>query len=151
MSDWQEEAAKLQDQKPRHLLFMCVANSARSQLAEGIARHLAPADVKVSSAGSQATAVRPQVIQVLSEIGIDASRQFSKGLENVDIDSVEAVITLCQEEVCPLFPRPVLKFHWALPDPVSNQGTEEDVLARFREVRDELLKRLRVVYSSPRE
>lgn len=147
MSDWRKDAERLREWQPRHILVLCVANSARSQLAEGIARHLAPVNVKITSAGSQATVVRPQAIQVLSEIGIDASSQYSKGIESVDIDSVEAVITLCKEEVCPVFTRPVLQLNWGLPDPARVEGTDKEKLSAFREVRDELMLRLESVFS----
>ncbi|MBK6765420.1 MAG: arsenate reductase ArsC [bacterium] len=151
MGDWRKEAERLREWQPRHLLFLCVANSARSQLAEGIARHLAPSDVKISSGGSKPSVIRPQVIEVLSEVGIDASQQYSKGLDDIALTSVTAVITLCQEEVCPVFIRPVLQLHWGLPDPAGVQGTAEEVLAGFRAVRDELLIRLRAVFATAQE
>ena len=105
--------------QPRHILFLCVANSARSQMAEGIARSLAPHGVKVSSAGSSPTSVRPQAIQVLNEIGIDISGHRSKGLDSIDAGSVDAVITLCAEEVCPVFLGKAHRLHWGLPDPAG--------------------------------
>ena len=101
--DWRTEAAELRAMRPRHILFLCVANSARSQMAEGIARSLAPPGVKVSSAGSSPASVRPQAIRALKEIGIDISGHRSKGLDSIDAGSVDAVITLCAEEVCPVF------------------------------------------------
>ena len=101
--EWRAEAEALRAKRPRHILFLCVANSARSQMAEGIARSLAPPGVKVSSAGSSPASVRPQAIQVLKEIGIDISGHQSKGLDSIDAGSVDAVITLCAEEVCPVF------------------------------------------------
>jgi arsenate reductase len=130
---------------PRHILFLCVANSARSQMAEGIARSLAPADVVISSAGSFPAPVRLQAIQVLREIGIDISGHRSKGLDSIDAGSVDAVITLCAEEVCPVFLGKVRRVHWGLPDPAAVTGTEETRLNAFRAVRDELLRRLKVV------
>ncbi|MGZ8474575.1 MAG: arsenate reductase ArsC, partial [Candidatus Deferrimicrobiaceae bacterium] len=81
--------------RPRHILFLCVANSSRSQMAEGIARSLAPLGVKVSSAGSSPAPVHPRAIQVLKEIGIDISGHRSKGLDSIDAGSIDAVITLC--------------------------------------------------------
>lgn len=144
--DWKKDAVKLREWEPEHLLFLCVANSARSQLAEGIARHLAPANVKISSAGSQPSVIRPQVRQVLREIGIDASKQYSKGIDEVELTSVQAVVTLCAEEVCPVLTKPVLQIHWGLPDPAKVSGSDEDSLQAFRDVRDELLLRLSVVF-----
>jgi protein-tyrosine-phosphatase len=123
-----------------------VANSARSQLAEGIAKHLAPEFVQISSAGSHPTSLRPEVSTVLAEVGISASGQYSKGLTEIDLDTVDAVITLCADEVCPVFPRDVLRFHWGLPDPVTKTAPETNPLQGFREVRDELQRRLHVLF-----
>jgi arsenate reductase len=142
--DWRDEARALREARPRHVLFLCVANSARSQLAEGVARRLAPLDVRISSAGSEPTSIRPEAVVVLAEIGIDAGEQFSKAIADIDADSVDAVVTLCAEEVCPIFPRPVLKIHWGLPDPAAVVGS--DRLDAFRRVRDELVLRLGEVF-----
>jgi arsenate reductase len=128
------------------VLFLCVANSARSQLAEGIARSLAPAGVKVSSAGSEPTTVRPQAVRVLREIGIDISAQRSKGVEEVE-RPVDAVVTLCAEEVCPVWLEKAHRVHWGLPDPAAVEGTEADELDAYRVVRDELVRRLRVLFA----
>ncbi|MGB7630683.1 MAG: arsenate reductase ArsC [Candidatus Deferrimicrobium sp.] len=144
--DWRTEAAELRTMRPRHILFLCVANSARSQMAEGIARSLAPQDVKVSSAGSSPSSVRPQAIQVLKEIGIDISGHRSKGLDSVHVGSVDAVITLCAEEVCPVFLGKAHRVHWGLPDPAGVTGTEESRLNAFRSARDELRRRLKVLF-----
>lgn len=132
--------------QPRHILFLCVANSARSQMAEGIARSLAPPGLRVSSAGSSPASVRPQAIRVLKEIGIDISDHRSKGLEAIDAGSVDAVITLCAEEVCPVFLGKARRVHWGLPDPAAVTGAEETRLNAFRTVRDELLRRLKVAF-----
>ena len=120
------------------ILFLCVANSARSQIAEGLARRLAPPGTHVFSAGSEPGAINPLAVRVLAEAGVDASAQHSKGLEAIPLDEVDLVVTLCAEEVCPLFPRPVRKLHWPLPDPARAAGTEDERLATFRAVRDEL-------------
>jgi arsenate reductase len=145
-ADWRTEAAELRAIRPRHILFLCVANSARSQMAEGIARSLAPQGVKVSSAGSSPASVRPQAIRVLNEIGIDISGHRSKGLDSIDAVSVDAVITLCAEEVCPVFLGKAHRVHWGLPDPAGITGTEETRLNAFRSVRDELVRRLKVLF-----
>jgi len=144
--DWRTEAAELRAKRPRHILFLCVANSARSQMAEGIARSLAPQGVKVSSAGSSPASVRPQAIRVLKEIGIDISGHRSKGLDSIDAGSVDAVVTLCAEEVCPVFLGKALRIHWGLSDPAGVTGTEETRLKAFRTVRDELRRRLKVLF-----
>jgi protein-tyrosine-phosphatase len=145
-SEWRTEAAELRSMQPRHILFLCVANSARSQLAEGIARSLAPPGVKISSAGSSPASIRPQAIQVLNEIGIDISGHRSKGLDSIDAGSVDAVITLCAEEVCPVFLGKAHRLHWGLPDPAAAIGNEETRLNAFRSVRDELLCRLKILF-----
>jgi len=140
------EASILRALQPRHLLFLCVQNSARSQMAEGIARFLAPAGVVVSSAGSSPATVRPQAIHVLGEIGIDITGQRSKAVEEIEAASVEAVVTLCAEEVCPLYLGDAVRVHWGLPDPAQAPGNEAARLEAFRQVRDELFRRLKLVF-----
>lgn len=146
MSDWQHDVQTLRKRHPKHILFLCVANSARSQLAEGIARSLASENVNISSAGSVPTQLRPEVVEVLKEIDIDASRQHSKGLDAIDAETVDAVITLCADEVCPLFPRQIVKLHWGLPDPAAASGSAAERLQAFRDVRDELMRRLALIF-----
>jgi protein-tyrosine-phosphatase len=124
------------------ILFLCVANSARSQLAEGIARKLLPAAVKVWSAGSRPTSVRPEAIAVLKEIGIDISGHRSKAVAEIPATEVDTVITLCGEEECPLFLGKAERIHWGLPDPAAVTESEAARLAAFREVREELQKRI---------
>jgi len=145
-ADWHREAETLRRLAPRHLLFLCVANSARSQLAEGIARSLAPPGVKISSAGSSPSRVHPLAIRALGELGIDIRSQRSKSVQEIPPDDVEAVVTLCAEEVCPAFLGKAHRIHWALPDPGAPGRTEVEQLQAFRDVRDELARRLRVVF-----
>jgi arsenate reductase (thioredoxin) len=144
---WMADVARVRAVRPKHILFLCVANSARSQMAEGMARSLAPAGVRVSSAGSAPSAVRPQAVQVLAELGIDISSHRSKAVEEVDAKSVDAVVTLCAEEVCPLFLGRAFRLHWALPDPAAAVGSEEDKVRAFRAVRDELRRRLQTLFA----
>jgi len=144
---WMIEAGLLRAIRPRHILFLCVANSARSQMAEGIARSLAPRGVTVSSAGSEPSSVRPQAVQALREIGIDISAHHSKGVETIDPSTVDAVITLCAEEVCPVFLGKAMRLHWGLPDPAGETGGEDRKLTAFRRVRDELLRRLELLFN----
>ena len=120
------------------ILFLCVANSARSQMAEGIARSLAPSGVKIWSAGSRPTSVRPEAIAVLQEIGIDISGPSSKSVAEIPAAEVDTVITLCAEEECPVFLGKARRLHWGLPDPAAAGGSEEERLAAFRKTRDEL-------------
>lgn len=129
--------------KPRSLLFLCVANSARSQMAEGLARQMFPG-LGIQSAGSRPSRVNPYAIEVLAEAGIDASSQTSKSVQDIDPASVDLVITLCAEEVCPLFLGKAERLHWPIPDPASDDPTltPEDLRARFRAARDEIRRRL---------
>lgn len=126
------------------LLFLCVANSARSQMAEGLARTLFGNLVRVQSAGSQPTRVTPNAIAAMREVGIDITGQRSKSVDAIDPASVGAVITLCAEEVCPVWPGKLARMHWPLPDPATQDPDvpADAVLARFRAVRDELRFRL---------
>ena len=126
------------------VLFLCVANSARSQMAEGLARHLFGSAVQVQSAGSAPTRVDPDAIRVMREIGIDISGQRSKSVESIDPGTVDLVVTLCAEEVCPVFLADVPRLHWPIEDPAgAEEGTPEpDRLARFRRARDEIRGRL---------
>lgn len=126
----------------RGILFLCVANSARSQMAEGIARSIVPPGMKVYSAGSRPTGVRPEAIAVLKEIGIDISGYRSKAVAEIPASEVDTVITLCAEEECPVFPGKAQRLHWGLTDPASVSGMEEDVLSAFRKTRDELSRRI---------
>jgi arsenate reductase len=139
---WMIEAAILRALGPRSYLFLCVANSARSQMAEGIARALAPARVTVASAGSEPTRVRPEAIAVLGELGIDISGHRSRSVDDIDPAGVDAVVTLCAEEVCPVFFGEAHRVHWGLPDPAATAGDLAARLAAFRQVRDELRRRL---------
>jgi thioredoxin type arsenate reductase len=124
------------------ILFLCVANSARSQMAEGIARSIAPQGITVWSAGSRPTSVRPEAIAALQEIGIDISGHRSKSVAEIPPSEVDTVITLCGEEECPVFLGKARRLHWGLPDPAAATGAEENRLSAFREIRDELKKRI---------
>ncbi len=146
---WQAEAEELRRLAPRHLLFLCVANSARSQMAEGIARSLAPAGVTISSAGSSPSRVNPLAIRALDEIGVDLRSHRSKSVDGVDPAGVDAVVTLCAEEVCPVFLGKAHRVHWGLPDPAGAGKDEQEQLQAFRDVRDELRRRLAVVFGRP--
>ncbi len=125
------------------ILFLCIANSARSQIAEGLARSLAPAGTTIWSAGSRPTHVRPEAVAVLAEIGIDARGQRAKPIADVPANEVDTIITLCAEEECPVVLVPaVTRLHWGLSDPATAMGSEEERLAAFRRVRDELRRRI---------
>src|SRR5262245_59542115 len=125
------------------LVFICVANSARSQMAEGLARRLFGTRVNVQSAGSQPTRVHPHAIAVMAEIGIDILTQTSKPIDAVDIEHADVVITLCGEEDCPSLPARVERLDWPLADPIA--APPHHVLQAFRDVRDELWRGLKVL------
>jgi len=131
------------------LLFLCVANSARSQLAEGLARNLAPDSVAVHSAGSDPGQLHPFAVRVLREVGIDISHHRSKAISAIPTERIARVITLCAEEVCPIFPRDVEMLHWPTPDPVGVDESKAESLDRFRSARDSIETRLRVLFAEP--
>lgn len=124
------------------ILFLCVANSARSQMAEGLARHLFHSRADIYSAGSQPGTINPYAVQALAERDIDASSQFSKGIHEIPLETIDLVITLCAEEVCPVVPIKTRKLHWPLPDPAAVIGNTDEKLRSFREVCRELENRL---------
>ncbi len=123
------------------LLFLCVANSARSQLAEGLARHFHGDRFTVQSAGSKPCFVHPLAVEALAELGIDTSRHRSKSVQEIDPATVDTVITLCGQEVCPAFLGRAERLHWPLPDP-AGPATPETMLDAFRATRDEIRRRL---------
>jgi arsenate reductase (thioredoxin) len=128
----------------QRVLFLCTHNSARSQMAEGLLRYLAGDSFEVTSAGTEATRVRPQAIEVMGEIGIDISRQESKTLERYLGKPFDYVISVCDDanEACPVFPGAESRLHWSFRDPSQATGTEEERLEVFRTVRDELRERI---------
>lgn len=129
---------------PGAILFLCVANSARSQMAEGLARAMLGDRVPVLSAGSAPTRVNPYAVEVMAELGIDLGAHRSKAVDAVDPAAIGTVITLCAEEVCPAFLGQARRLHWPIPDPASPDPTipREEMLARFRAARDAIRARL---------
>ncbi|HEX6322939.1 MAG TPA: arsenate reductase ArsC [Vicinamibacterales bacterium] len=121
------------------VLFLCVANAARSQMAEALARSLYGDRVSVQSAGSMATRVHQDAVAAMKDRGIDISAARSKAVDTIDPASVDLVITLCAEEVCPIWPGRIERLHWPLPDPAAAVGGR---LQRFRDTRDEIERRL---------
>lgn len=130
------------------ILFLCVANSARSQMAEGLARHLLGAHAEVMSAGSMPKQVNPHAIAAMAELGLDISRHQSKSVDTIDPATIDMVVTLCAEEVCPILPGKVKRLHWPIADPATNAGDDysaEEIQARFRAARDQIKARLEVL------
>jgi len=126
------------------VLFLCTHNSARSQMAEGLLRHLAGDHFEAMSAGTEATHVRPLAIRAMEEIGIDISGQESKTLDRYLEESFDYVITVCDDanEACPFFPGAANRLHWSFEDPSRVEGSEEERLAVFRSVRDRIRERI---------
>jgi protein-tyrosine-phosphatase/catechol 2,3-dioxygenase-like lactoylglutathione lyase family enzyme len=129
------------------ILFLCVANSARSQMAEGLARKLFGSRITVQSAGSEPSQVNPYAIEVMREVGVELSAHHSKSVQTIDATTVGTVITLCAEEVCPVFLGKARLLHWPINDPASKDSSipREDMLTRFRTARDQIQARLEVL------
>jgi arsenate reductase len=127
------------------VLVLCTHNSARSQMAEGLLRALAPDRFEVASAGTEATRVHPLAIRAMDELGIDLGGHTSKTLDRFLAEPWDYVITVCDtaNERCPVFPGAVMRLHWGFDDPSAARGTEEERLAEFRRVRDAIATRLR--------
>lgn len=129
----------------KRVLILCTGNSARSQMAEGLLRHLAGERFEVESAGVEPSHVRPQAIAAMREAGIDISNQRSKSVDEFAGQEFDYVITVCDNarERCPVFPGKTKRIHWSFDDPAAAEGDEEAVMKVFRRVRDEIKVRLR--------
>lgn len=129
----------------RRVLILCTANSARSQMAEGLLRADHGDRFEVESAGSRATLVRPEAIAVLGELGIDISGHRSKVVDEFAGETFDYVLTVCDnaKETCPVYPGHGTRVHHNFPDPAAVQGSEGERLAAFRAVRDEIREYLK--------
>lgn len=132
---------------PIKVLFLCTGNSCRSQMAEGLLRHLGQAAVEVASAGTAPARVHPDAIRIMNEVGIDISAQRSKPLEPFLKQPFDYLITLCDDaqESCPAFPGASRSIHWSIPDPAAAQGASEQRMAVFRKVREDLTARIHLL------
>ncbi|MEX2479304.1 MAG: VOC family protein [Gammaproteobacteria bacterium] len=132
---------------PHGILFLCVGNSARSQMAEGLARDVFGERVTVASAGSKPTKVDPLAIEVMAERGIDIAAQRAKAVDAIDLDAFDTVITLCAEEICPLLPGTQRRLHWPLADPALAvpDTSRDERIARMRTARDQIEGRIRIL------
>jgi arsenate reductase (thioredoxin) len=126
------------------VLFLCTENACRSQMAEGLVNHDLPGQVKAFSAGVQPSRVNPRAIQVMEELGIDISRHRAKSVDEFADKPIDLVITLCDQaqQQCPMFPGKTEIRHISFPDPARAAGTEEEIMAVFRQVRDDLRQQL---------
>lgn len=129
----------------KRVLFVCTHNSARSQMAEGLLRHMAGDRYESSSAGSEVTRVHPLAIAVMAELGVDISTQRSKSLDEFKGEPLDYAITVCDraEGSCPIFPGNTVRIHWSFRDPSVAAGSEEQQVVYFRKVRDEIRHTLR--------
>ena len=129
----------------KRVLFLCTGNSCRSQMAEGFLRHMAGDKFEVFSAGVKPTQVNPLAIKVMAEAGVDISKHRSKSTMEFLDQKFDYVITVCDnaKQTCPIFPGNYEKIHWDLEDPAEAQGSEEDRVAIFRRIRDEIEQRIK--------
>ena len=126
------------------LLFLCVANSARSQMAEALARARYGDAVRVQSAGSEPSRVHPLALKACAAQRLDTEQLSSKGVETIDPSTVDVVVTLCAEEYCPAYLHQATRLHWPMPDPAAAQPGEDEAaqLGRFLDVADRIAVRL---------
>jgi arsenate reductase len=136
--------AAAESQERSRVLFLCTHNSARSQMAEGLLRHIGEDRFEAHSAGTEATHVRPLAIRAMDEIGVNISSQESKTLELYLSEPFDYVITVCDDanEACPFFPGARTRLHWSIEDPAQAEGSEEERLGIFRKVRDKIRGRI---------
>ena len=126
------------------VLFLCTHNSARSQMAEGLLRHLSGDRFEAMSAGTEETNVRPEAVSAMAEIGADISDQESKTLDRYVGEPFDYVVTVCDaaNEACPFFPGARDRLHWSIDDPSQAAGGSQERLAAFRSARDEIRVRI---------
>jgi len=129
----------------QRVLILCTGNSARSQMAEGLLRHDSGSQFEAESAGTKPSHVRPEAIQVMREIGIDISGRRSKSVDEFAGQTFDYVLTVCDhaKESCPIYPGHSNRLHHNFQDPAAVEGSEEQRLAAFRKVRDEIRMYLR--------
>ena len=130
-----------------NILFLCVGNSARSQIAEGLAKSMMGPEYNIQSAGSQPSgSVHKNAISTMKEIGIDISNYESKSLEDLDkefMNDVDFIITLCAEEFCPILNNKAKKIHWANEDPDNDSYSDQQLEKEFRRIRENIFKLLK--------
>lgn len=126
----------------KKILILCTGNSARSQMAEGLLKHIMQSKYEINSAGTKPSIVRPEAIKALAEIGIDISNNRSKSVGEFANQEIDYVLTVCDnaKENCPYFPAKTKLIHHSFEDPAEVQGSEEVRLTAFREIRDEIKK-----------
>ncbi|MFN3712795.1 MAG: VOC family protein [Alcanivoracaceae bacterium] len=138
-------AASRSQSSIKGILFLCAANSSRSQIAEGLARQILGPGVKVSSAGSMPSRLNPHAVAAMGDIGVDISQHWAKSIDEVDIDGIDLVVTLCADEICPVLPGKVKRLHWPVADPAGQPIDGEDIATRFAVARDQIRARIKVL------
>ena len=147
MPSWDKEADALHASGARHALILSTVSDARGQIAEGIARALAPRQIRISSAGVARGAVDPLAMRVLAELSVASADLRAQTLDEIDVTGVGAVVVLSEEDPTPPALHGVLRVHWPLKDPARGGGSEEEQVARYRAVRNELRRRLIRVFA----
>ena len=147
MPTWEKEADALHASGARHALILSGASDARGQIAEGIARALAPRQIRVSSAGAARGVVDPIAVRVLAELSVIGSDLRARTLDEVDVTDVGAIVVVSEEDPTPPALRGILRVHWPLVDPAQGGGSEEERIERYRAVRNELRRRLIRVFA----
>jgi arsenate reductase len=138
-TDTEKEAGK-----KTKVLFVCTHNASRSQMAEGFLRHLGGDAFEAYSAGTEPGELHPLAVEAVAEIGVDISGLRAKPIDEFVQQPFDYVITLCDDarEACPFFPNAAARLHWSFPDPSTAEGTHEERLAVFRQVRDGIRDRI---------
>lgn len=134
----------------KKIMFVCTGNSARSQMAEGLAREMSANRWEVYSAGLEPKTVNPYAIKAMQEIGLDISGQRSKELDYELMQQMDLIVTLCDnaKESCPVVPSHIQTLHWSLEDPATASGSEAEILSVFRRTRDEIKERIETLLKS---
>jgi arsenate reductase (thioredoxin) len=137
----------------KRILVLCTGNSARSQMGEGLFRHEGPGEYEVQSAGTKPSYLRPEAVAVMKELGIDISGQRSKSVNEFEGQHFDYVVTVCDNarDTCPVFPAHAERIHWSLEDPATVEGREEEKLAAFRRIRDQLRDRIKSFFATHSE
>ena len=127
-----------------NILFLCTGNSCRSQMAEGFARAMADEGIGIESAGIEAHGQNPRAIAAMAELGIDIAGQESTQLTEAMLADTDLVVTVCghADEHCPVLPAGTRRLHWPLEDPARATGSEDEITAEFRRIRDEIRERV---------
>ncbi len=135
----------------KRILVLCTGNSARSQMGEGLFRHEGQGEYEVESAGTKPSRVRPEAVAVMQEIGIDISAHRSKSVDEFTGQDFDYVVTACDNarDACPVFPARTERIHWSFEDPAAVEGSEEERLAAFRRIRDQIHERVKSFYRQP--